>query len=124
MTSFVKVLTIGLRAIAGAALLLGVAFWLGYARELTRVHMGLGSLLILCLWILTIVVWVGARRHGLAALAIAWGLATWVFGLFQAAILPGPWHWVVEVAHPASAIVAVAIGGQLASVYLRDRSTR
>ena len=124
MTSFVKVLNIGLRALAGAALLLGVAFWLGYARELTRVHMGLGSLLVLCLWILTVVVWARARRHGLAALAIAWGLGTWVFGLFQAAILPGPWHWVIQTAHPASAIVAVVIGRQLASVYVRDRAGR
>lgn len=124
MMSFVKVLTIGLRAIGSAALLLGVTFWLGYARELTHVHMGLGSLLVLCLLILAILAWVGARRHGLAVLAVAWGLATWGFGLFQAAILPGPWHWVVQVAHAASAIGAVAIGGQLARVYAQGRSAR
>jgi hypothetical protein len=124
MTSFVNVLNVSLRAIGGAALLLGVAFWFGYGRELTRVHMGLGSLLILCLGVLTVVVWVRVRRHGLAALAIAWGFATWAFGVFQAAILPGPLHWVVQTLHPASAVVAVMIGGQLASVYVRERPAR
>jgi hypothetical protein len=117
MTAFVKVLDRGLRVIAGAALLLGVAFWFGYARELTVVHMGLGSLMVVCLWVLAVVVWLRTRRTGLTALALAWGAGTWAFGVFQAAILPGPAHGVIAVAHLAAGVAAVVIGGRLASAY-------
>jgi hypothetical protein len=122
MTSLVRVLNMALRVIAGAALMLGLAFWFGFARSLTVWHMGLGTALIVCLWVLAGVVWAGAGRTGLVALAVAWGLFTWGFGVVQAAILPGPWHWLVALGHPAAGVLCVVIGGQLATVYLDKRS--
>jgi hypothetical protein len=124
MTSLVRVLRVALGVIAGAALILGIAFWFGYARALTVWHMILGTALILCLWALAGVVWARVGRTGLVALAVAWGLFTWAFGVVHAAILPGPWHWLVALGHPAAGVLCVLIGRQLAAVYLADRSVR
>jgi hypothetical protein len=124
MTSLVRVLNVALRVIAGAALILGIAFWFGLARALTVWHMVLGTALILCLWVLAGVVWMHVGRTGLVALAVAWGLFTWAFGVVHAAILPGPWHWLVAVSHPAAGVLCVVIGGQLATAYFDHRSVR
>jgi hypothetical protein len=122
MTSLVRVLNMALRVIAGAALSLGVAFWFGVARTLTVWHMMLGTALVVCLFTLAGVVWARAGRTGLVALAVAWGLFTWGFGLAHAAILPGSWHWLVAVAHPAAGVLCVVLGRQLATAYLATRS--
>ena len=122
MTSLVRVLHVALRVIAGAALILGIAFWFGLARALTLWHMVLGTALILCLWALAGVVWARVRRTGLAALAVAWGLFTWAFGVVHPAILPGPWHWLVALGHPAAGVLCVLIGRQLAAAYFDTRS--
>jgi hypothetical protein len=122
MTSLVRVLNVALRVIAGAALLLGIAFWFGLARALTVWHMVLGTALILCLWALAGVVWARVGRTGLVALAVAWGLFTWGFGVVHPAILPGPWHWLVALGHPAAGVLCVMIGQQLATAYFGNRS--
>jgi hypothetical protein len=117
-------LDILIRLLAAAALMLGVAFWFGYARSLTRLHILLGTALIICLWMLAGIVWKRAGRTGLVALAVAWGLAIWPFGLLHAAILPGPAHWVIAVAHAALGAFTVVLGRQLASASLTERRSR
>jgi hypothetical protein len=124
MTSLVRVLNVALGVIAGAALILGIAFWFGLARAWTLWHMVLGTALILCLWALAGIVWAQVGRRGLVALSVAWGLFTWVFGVVHAAILPGPWHWLVALGHPAAGVLCVVIGRQLATAYFDHRSVR
>jgi hypothetical protein len=122
MTSLVRVLNVALRVIAGAALILGIAFWFGLARALTVWHMLLGTALILCLWALAGVVWARVGRTGLVAVAVVWGLFTWAFGVVHPALLPGPWHWLVALGHPTAGLLCVLIGQRLASAYLDARS--
>jgi hypothetical protein len=43
MSRLVQVVYIASRIFAATALSLGLAFWLGYARSLTRVHIALGT---------------------------------------------------------------------------------
>jgi hypothetical protein len=51
---------------------------------------------------------------GLVLFAAAWGLFSGVLGVRQSQILLGSFHWVVEVAHLAVGVMAIAVGGQLA----------
>jgi hypothetical protein len=116
-----RVLNIVIRGCGGAALALGFSFWLGYARSYTHVHMGLGIGLVLSLWALAAIAWNKTASRGLAAFATAWGLATWVVGVTQSAMLPGSAHWIVAVAHLGMGVVAVAVGARLASAVAHPR---
>jgi hypothetical protein len=104
-----------LTSICGAgALGLGVAFWLGYARSLTQLHIAFGIGVVLSLWALAAIAWRGPAHRGLVAFGVVWGLVIWVFGLEQYGILRGASHWIVEVAHLTAGIIAVALAGRLA----------
>jgi hypothetical protein len=121
MIRLVRILDILTRVFAAAAFILGVAFWFGYARSLTRMHIGLGTALIICLWMLAGIVLKKGGRTGLVALAVVWGLAIWPFGLLHAAILPGPWHWAIAVVHVAVGALTIVIARQLANASGTER---
>jgi hypothetical protein len=110
-----RLLLLFLRAFGGTALLLGLTFWLGFARSLTALHMRLGIALVLCLWAMSVIAWWNTARLGPSAFAAVYGLAVLLFGVMHAAILPGAFHWIVQLAHLALGVGAVAIGGQLAA---------
>jgi hypothetical protein len=48
-------------------------------------------------------------------LAVTWGLVTWICGVMQNQILPGAFHWAVELAHLVVGAIAMGIGSQLAN---------
>jgi hypothetical protein len=82
MKTSTRVLNILMRVFGGAVLALGLAFWLGYARSLTLLHI----------------------RFGIG-------------------VVPGPLHWIVQVAHLGVGIVAIALGAQLASAISLGRAS-
>jgi hypothetical protein len=110
-----RLLNILIRLCGTGALALGLALWLGYASSLTQLHIGFGIGLVASLWVLAGIAWRNTARGGLVAFAGAWGLVSWILGVTQLDILPGSFHWVVEVAHLATGGIAIAVGGQLAS---------
>lgn len=98
-------------------LILGVMFWAGAARGLIPLHMLLGVLLVLALWVLA---GIGARARvgtGLVVLAFLWGIVLPVVGMGQSAWLPGAAHWIIQVLHLVIGLVAMAfaevIGGRI-----------
>jgi hypothetical protein len=122
METSARVLNVMIRVCWGAALALGLAFWLGYARSLTMLHIRFGIGVVLSLWALAVIAWWKTTRHNLALFAAAWGLATLVFGMTQIQLVPGPFHWIVEVAHLAVGVVAIALGDQLAKAVTLGRA--
>src|SRR5262245_52351817 len=95
-------------------LVVGVVFWTGHALNLIPLHMMIGSVFVLALWALA---GLGARSGappGLVALAFAWGVVVPAFGVTQARILPGDWHWVIRSLHLLTAIIAMGIGNRIA----------
>jgi hypothetical protein len=120
MTS-ARVLNIFIRICGAGALALGLAFWLGYARSFAQLHIGFGIGLVISLWALAGIAWRNSAPRGLVAFAAAWGLVAWVLGITQSQILPGPLHWVVEVAHLAVGLIAIAVGGQLVGAVVHRR---
>jgi len=113
-----------IKVFGAAALLLGLAFWLGYARPLTQLHVGLGIGLVLCVWAVSWIAWRNGRA-GLAAFGLICGALSWILGVTQGAIAPGPYHWVVEAAHLAVGAITVVAGIRIAAaVSLRGVSAR
>jgi hypothetical protein len=78
---------------------LGLLFWTGNARGLIPLHMLLGFVLVLSLWVLAGLAARAGVPMGLVALAVAWGLIVPALGLTQDQLLPGSAHWVIQVLH-------------------------
>jgi hypothetical protein len=75
MPRLTHVLNMLIRVFAAGVLILGLAFWFGYARSFTRLHIGFGTGLVMCLWLLAGIVWKSGGHNGLMAFAAPWGLA-------------------------------------------------
>ena len=98
-------------------LVLGLLFWSGDALNLIPVHMLLGVILVLSLWLLAALASQAGVPLGIAAGAAVMGLITLVLGLIQDSLLPGSTHWVVQVLHLLVGMAAIGsgemIGGRL-----------
>lgn len=99
------------------ALILGLLFWGGSALSLIPVHMLLGLLLVLSLWLLAVLAVQAGVPIGMAAGAALVGLLALLLGVTQDSLLPGGAHWVIQVLHLLLGMAAVAsgeiIGGRL-----------
>jgi hypothetical protein len=102
-------------------IVLGLLFWSGRAIHLIPLHMSIGFLVVLGLWTIAVLALVARTRRGLAVFAVAWGIALPALGIPQAAILVGPWHWIVRVVHLAMGLAALAVADRLATGILRSR---
>lgn len=95
-------------------LVLGVLFWTGRALGLLPLHMRLGALLVLLLWVdagLAVRARVAPR---LIVAAVVWSLVMPVFGVLQMRLLPGSMHWLIQVAHLLVGVIAIGLGHALA----------
>jgi hypothetical protein len=97
-----RVATGALALVRGAGLIqliLGGLFWTGNALSLVPLHMLVGSILVLALWVLAGCAAVAGVHWGRVALVAVWGLVVPILGVTQGQLLPGPGHWVIEVLH-------------------------
>jgi hypothetical protein len=98
-------------------LILGLLFWSGDALGLIPVHMLLGVLLVLSLWLLAAVASQAGIPAGMAAGVAVIGLVVLILGLVQDSLMPGAAHWVIQVLHLLVGLVAIGsaemIGGRL-----------
>ena len=102
------------RAAGLTQIVLGVLFWTGNALTLIPIHMLVGSVLVLMLWVLAgIAFWAGVSR-GRIALAIVWGVVVVALGMTQNQLLPGPAHWVIQVLHLLVGLAAIGMAEGLA----------
>ena len=109
-----------LRVCGVLALALGLLFWGGEARQLTPLHMLLGLLVVLALWLLS----GAAAAAGLVPLGITGlvvGLALAWLGFTQDSLLPGAGHAIVQIVHALLGMAAVAIGEVIGARLRRAR---
>lgn len=105
------------------AVILGICFWLNIitpAGSILQVHMVLGLLVVITLWIIGLMVLL-RRDLGLGLLAIIWGVAVLYVGTQQDRLLPGSSHWVIEVLHLLLGLGAAAVGETVARRYRKKR---
>lgn len=100
------------------ALILGLLFWLGDlgGATLVNVHMLLGVVMVLALWVLA---GLGARAgvsKGMVISAAVLGLVVAWFGQAQRGLVPDPGtHWVIQVIHLVLGMAAIGLGESLAA---------
>jgi len=80
-------------------IILGVLFWTRNALALVPVHMLSGTILVLALWFLSFQVIQSGSSPSLGYIGIVWGLLTVTLGMTQTQLLPGTYHWVIQVLH-------------------------
>jgi hypothetical protein len=99
--------------------ILGVLFWTGRALSLLPLHMLLGALFVVCLWLLAALALLAHARRGLAFLALLWSLIVPALGVAQLRLLPGSLHWFIQAVHLAVGLIALGLGHVLARAILR-----
>ncbi len=87
-------------------IVLGVLFWTHHALTLIPVHMQVGYVFVLSLWVLALLAARAGVNPAFAGLALAWGFLVSALGMTQVRLLVGNGHWVIQVLH-----LLVGMGG-------------
>jgi len=120
MNVIVRVTRLILSLLALALIALGVLFWTGRALSLLPLHIMLGGLFVICMWLLSGLAFYARRAPVLAAVVFIWGLIVPFFGEEQLRLFPGsPLHWTVQALHLLVGIVAIGLAHALAGRILR-----
>lgn len=94
-------------------IVLGILFWTGHARNLISIHMLLGLILVVSLWVLAVLALVARVGAGFAVFAILWGAIVLILGMTQTTLMPGSAHWVIRVLHLLVGLAAMGLGERL-----------
>ena len=109
-----KVITIAimvLRLGVLLALVMGILFWTGNIQNLIPIHMLIGILVVLCLWVIGLAQgFTKAASFGLALATFILGLVLVIVGLYQTRWLPGSSHWIIQVIHLLLGLSAIGLG--------------
>ena len=109
-----KVITIAvwvLRIAVLAAIILGILFWTGNAVNLIPVHMLLGIIAVLSLWVIGLAQgFIKGGSFGLALATFIVGLALAIVGLYQQQWLLGSSHWIIQVIHLLLGLSTIGLG--------------
>jgi hypothetical protein len=118
--SITKILDYTIRIAGLAALFLGLLFWIGRFYEYLHVHMRLGVVTVIALWVLAAMCFrKGAASVGRIAAATIWGLVTMSLGIGQTQMLIGDYHWIIQAAHLLMGLGAIAFGAILSKSLAR-----
>lgn len=109
-----KVITIAvwvLRIAVLAAIILGILFWTGNVENLIPVHMLIGIIAVLSLWVIGLAQgFIKGGSFGLALATFIVGLALAIVGLYQQQWLLGSSHWIIQVIHLLLGLSAIGLG--------------
>jgi hypothetical protein len=102
-------------------IVLGLLIWAGPGLRFLPIHIPIGFLIVICLWILAILALIRRGQPAMVGFAFVWGLALPAFGMAQAAILVGRWHWIIRVTHLLMGVIALAAADRLSRHVLASR---
>lgn len=95
-------------------IILGVYLWLGRALSLVPLHMLIGLVFVIALWVLAGIAMRAKVGSGPVLGGILWGVAVLSLGLVQRRLMPGDMHWVVQVVHLLVGLAALGVAERLA----------
>lgn len=104
-----------MRAAAAIQVILGIGFWTGNWAGLVGIHMLIGVLFVLALWVIAGISISQRRAVGLAVFAIVWGVVIAGFGMMQRGMLVGDMHWLIRVVHLVISLAAMPVAERLAA---------
>jgi hypothetical protein len=108
-----RILLVFMRAAAAVQVVLGIGFWSGRWDGLVNVHMAIGALFVISLWIIA---GISSARGGpgrLVGLAFVWGVVVLALGMTQRSMLVGDLHWIVRVVHLVVSLASLPIAERL-----------
>lgn len=112
--SLVQVTRIIARVIAVVQVALGIFVWTGSGDSLIPLHIAVGSLLVIDLWVAIALGLRSGAPLGLAVLALVWSVGMPAFGLVQTSLLQGDIHVVIQLLHLVVGLAAVGLVEALA----------
>ena len=113
MKTAIKAALATLMGCGALLLVLGIVIWIGHSEQLIAVHIAIGIALVLTLWTICVLAARSRVPAGTVAFAAGWGLLIVVLGLSQEELLPGSWHWTIQVLHLAISMGAIWWGRRL-----------
>jgi hypothetical protein len=120
----VRISLMVLRVAVLAALVLGILFWAGNADNLVLVHMGIGILVVISLWVMGIAQGLQGGSFGFALATFVVGFFVLLVGLFQTRWLIGPNHWIIQVIHLLLGLSAISLGEMIGGRYRKMMATK
>lgn len=124
MKGTATVLRIIINVIGIIMIVLGLLFWTDNATALIPVHMLLGIVLVLLLWVMAGLALAARANPLLAVVAFVWGLIVPILGATQTQILPFDGHWIIQVLHLLVGLTAIALANILARQITTGGATR
>jgi hypothetical protein len=109
MKTAVLVLQNAIRLLAVILIGLGIMFWTGHSLQLVTVHMRLGEVLVVLLWIMAGVGMRGGVKPGLALGALVYGFFVVMFAMRMGGILPGGAHIIIQILHLLFGLGAIGL---------------
>ena len=98
------------------ALVLGLILWTGMAVNVVSLHMLLGLLTVVALWVVGVAQALApGGSWGIAAGAIVLGVLTAWLGMVQASLLVSENHWIIQVVHLLLGIATIGLGHMAAA---------
>ncbi len=96
-----------------ALLVLGIIFWTGHATNLEPLHMAIGGIFVLGLWVLAILGFASKAGADLVVMALIGGVIVLALGMTQKALMVGNLHWIVRVVHLLVGLAAMGLAEQI-----------
>lgn len=105
-----------------ALIVLGALFWSGNALGLVTVHMDLGVIFVILLWIIAILALFARAGIALPIVAIIWGFIVAIYGMMMMHLVAGGNSWPAGVVHLLIGIVGIGFAERLgASIKRKTR---
>jgi len=108
MRNLIKTLLMLARLLVAAQVILGLLIWFGKI-SVTQIHIALGSLFVLDLWLLAVIALFALSARGLSLFSLLLGGVIMWLGVAQRTMLLGSAHWAVQVVHLLLGVSAMGL---------------
>jgi uncharacterized membrane protein YccC len=95
-------------------LVMGILIWMGGFPYLIPVHMLIGVVFVIAMWVLGFKAMSARVASGLAGVLIAWGAIVVAFGMTQAQLWPGPNHAAIQALHMVMGLMGMGLSDMVA----------
>jgi hypothetical protein len=95
-------------------LVMGLFVWMGGGTTLTPVHMGIGIVFVIAMWVLGFRALSARVASPLAVVVIAWGAIVVTLGMTQDKIMPGPNHAAIQGLHVLVGLIGMGLSEMVA----------
>ena len=108
MRNLIKTLLMLARLLVAAQVILGLLIWFGNI-SFTQIHIALGSIFVLDLWLLAVIALFALSARGLSLFSLLLGGVIMWLGVAQRTMLVGSAHWAVQVVHLLLGVSAMGL---------------